>query len=307
MKLRGHETFFIRKGWLSKGLKHIVESPDVFLSKVNNPMDELGIGANMVKSLRYWMQATGLAVEPKSGVRRQRLTSLGRIINEHDRYIEEMGTLLMIHYKLACNYEMATAWYFLFQEFKMKEFTREDFVRALDNYIVMEFSGASHAERSMQDDFNCIINTYVSRFKLNPGKISPENNIDCPLGELGLIDIANKETKLYRKQVVSTKLFNEWIILAIIFEQCQTYFAENKDKIEIDLDQLLHGKNSIGKVFNMDTLTLLEILRLAELKGLLKIVRTAGLDVVRIVKKYTVEECLLHYYESLKTNEEKAL
>ena len=272
MKLRGHETFFIRKGWLSKGLKHIVESPDVFVSKVNNPMDELGIGANMVKSLRYWMQATGLAVEPKSGVRRQRLTSLGRIINEHDRYIEEMGTLLMIHYKLACNYEMATAWYFLFQEFKMKEFTREDFVRALDNYIVMEFSGVSHAERSMQDDFNCIINTYVSRFKLNPGKISPENNIDCPLGELGLIDIANKETKLYRKQVVSTKLFNEWIILAIIFEQCQTYFAENKDKMEIDLDQLLHGKNSIGKVFNMDTLTLLEILRLAELKGLLKIV-----------------------------------
>lgn len=58
MKLRGHETFFIRKGWLSKGLKHIVESPDVFVSKVNNPMDELGIGANMVKSLRYWMQAT---------------------------------------------------------------------------------------------------------------------------------------------------------------------------------------------------------------------------------------------------------
>ena len=284
-----------------------MESPDVFVSKVNNPMDELGIGANMVKSLRYWMQATGLAVEPKSGVRRQRLTSLGRIINEHDRYIEEMGTLLMIHYKLACNYEMATAWYFLFQEFKMKEFTREDCVRALDNYIVMEFSGVSHAERSMQDDFNCIINTYVSRFKLNPGKISPENNIDCPLGELGLIDIANKETKLYRKQVVSTKLFNEWIILAIIFEQCQTYFAENKDKMEIDLDQLLHGKNSIGKVFNMDTLTLLEILRLAELKGLLKIVRTAGLDVVRIVKKYTVEECLLHYYESLKTNEEKAL
>lgn len=307
MKLRGHETFFIRKGWLSKGLKHIVQSPDVFVSKVNNPMDVLGIGANMVKSLRYWMQATGLAVELKSGIRRQNLTSLGKIINENDRYIEEIGTLLMIHYKLACNSEQATAWYFLFQEFKMKEFTREDFVRALDNYIVMEFPRASHAERSMQDDFNCIINTYVSKFKLNPGTLSPENNIDCPLGELGLIDIANKEKKLYRKQIISSKLFNAWIILAIILEQCQVYFEINKEKTEIDLELLLHGKNSIGKVFNLDTITLLEILRLAELKGLLKIVRTAGLDVVKIVKKYTVEECLLHYYESLKTNEEKAL
>ena len=28
-------------------------------------MDVLGIGANMVKSLRYWLQATGLTVEPE--------------------------------------------------------------------------------------------------------------------------------------------------------------------------------------------------------------------------------------------------
>lgn len=58
MKFRAHDTFAIRKGWLNKGLRNIENAPDVFISKEKNPMDVLGIGANMVKSLRYWLQAT---------------------------------------------------------------------------------------------------------------------------------------------------------------------------------------------------------------------------------------------------------
>ena len=49
--------FFIRKGWLSKGMKYVDAREDVFISKDENPMDVLGIGANMVKSLRYWLLA----------------------------------------------------------------------------------------------------------------------------------------------------------------------------------------------------------------------------------------------------------
>ena len=73
MKFRAHETFFIRKGWLSKGMKNVINKPNVFVDKLNNPMDTLGIGANMVKSLRYWLQVTGLTVEGKGKVREQNL------------------------------------------------------------------------------------------------------------------------------------------------------------------------------------------------------------------------------------------
>ena len=93
MKFRAHDTFFIRKGWLSKGMKHICNKPDVFVDKEENPMDVLGIGSNMVKALRYWLQAVGLTSEPNSGKRLQTLTELGQTIYENDRYIEEMGTL----------------------------------------------------------------------------------------------------------------------------------------------------------------------------------------------------------------------
>ena len=71
MKFRGHETFFIRKGWLSKGMKAIKHDSNAFISKEKNPMDTLGIGSNMVKAMRYWMQAVGITTEPNSGKRSQ--------------------------------------------------------------------------------------------------------------------------------------------------------------------------------------------------------------------------------------------
>lgn len=60
MKFRAHDTFFIRKGWLSKGMRCVANKPDVFIAHDENPMDVLGIGANMVKAMRYWLQAVGL-------------------------------------------------------------------------------------------------------------------------------------------------------------------------------------------------------------------------------------------------------
>ena len=86
MKFRAHETFFIRKGWLSKGMRYVSQKPDVFTDKDDNPMDVLGIGANMVKSLRYWLQAVGLTKEPKTGKKNQSLTPFGNIVHEKDPY-----------------------------------------------------------------------------------------------------------------------------------------------------------------------------------------------------------------------------
>lgn len=292
MKFRAHDTFFIRKGWLSKGMERIVEKPDLFVDKAENPMDILGIGSNMVKALRYWMQTVGLTQEPKSGRRIQSLTPLGQQIYDNDCYIEELGTLYLLQYKLASQKEEATAWYYFFNEFSMSEFTKEEFVQQLQNYIMMDEDGGSVAIRSLNDDFACIINTYLPRYKSNPGKVSPENNIDCPFGELGLVDIANKKQKTYKKSIPSAKSFNPWVVLAIIMDQ-----AEDRD--EIALNELLTKPCNIGKVFNLDAITMLDILHEIESIGMLKIIRTAGLDVVHLNRKMTFDECVAKYYETI--------
>ena len=292
MKFRAHETFFIRKGWLSKGMERVVAKKDLFVDKSDNPMDILGIGSNMVKSLRYWLQAVDLTSEPTSGKRLQTLTSFGEMVYENDRYIEELGTLYLLQYKLAKNKNDATSWFFFFNEFVMSEFTREDFVQAIQNYILMQGEGSSAAIRSLNDDFACIMNTYLPRYKSNPGKVSPENNIDCPFGELGLVDIANRRQKTYKKTTPSPKTFDPWVILAVFSDQ-----AGGRD--EIGLNDLLKSPCNIGKVFNLDAVSLLDVLHQVEKSGSIKIIRTAGLDVIHLNNQLTFNECVQNYYENI--------
>ena len=292
MKFRAHDTFFIRKGWLSKGMRCVANEPDVFISHDENPMDVLGIGANMVKALRYWIQAVGLTEEPSKGKRVQRFTDLGEIIYRHDTYIEELGTLCLLQYCLASQEDEATAWYFFFNEFSMSEFSREDFVSALQKYIKMRDSETNYAIRSLNEDFQCIINTYLPRYKSNPARVSPENNIDCPFGELGLVDILNKRKKTYKKSTPPSDTLNPYVILAVI--------VDNADgRKEISLNELLTAPYNIGKVYNLDSITMLDVLYRIEKLGLIKINRTAGLDVITIQEDLDFYDCVERFYASI--------
>lgn len=291
MKFRAHDTFFIRKGWLSKGMKHVQLKPDVFVAKDENPMDVFGIGANMVKALRYWLQAVGLTEEPNSGKRFQSFTPLGESVYKNDRYIEELGTLYLLHYRLASNRNDATAWYFFFNEFNMSEFSRDDFVEFLQRRIRME-GEADVAFRSLNEDFSCIISTYLPRYKTNPKRVEPENNIDCPFGELGLVDILSKGKKTYRKAIPVAKTINPWVALAVIVDQAE-------EAREIRLNELLTAPCNIGKTFNLDAISMLDILYQVQETGIIKINRTAGLDVIHINEELTFQDCVDAYYQDV--------
>ena len=57
------------------------------------------------------------------------------------------------------------------------------------------------------------------------------------------------------------------------------------------------------KHFQLDTLSLLHILYQLESAGYIKVVRTAGLDVIRILTDLTPEECVKEYYSELNGNQ----
>lgn len=271
-------------------MKNVVRDKTVFMGDKGNPMDILGIGANMVKSLRYWLQAVGLTSEPTSGKKYQTLTRFGEIIYENDRYIEEIGTLWFLHYKLATNEPDATAWYYFFNEFNRNEFNRDDFVKQISTYIML--NGSEISDRSLEDDFNCIINTYVPRIKSNPGKVHPESNIDCPLGELSLVDIANKKAKIYKKSVPKLDSIHPLVVLAAIVNQA-------KGEKQIKISSIQNDKCNAGKVFNLDIITLTSLLNRIELMGYIKVIRTAGLDYIDIEREIDFLGCVREYYKAI--------
>lgn len=292
MKFRAHETFFIRKGWLHKGIKHVSNDAYVFYDREKKATDILGIGVNMVKALRYWLTAVGLTEEAREGNSRpQYLTdNFGRIIYDRDFYFEEEGTLWFAHYKLATNKELATTWYWFFNEFNMKEFKKEDFISSLDSYIRINENESQVAVGSLEDDYNCLLNTYIPRNSLE--KDNPESNIESPLSYLGLIEVVDVKNKVIRKLNLKKDAIHPIIILAAIVDQ---HPKEN----EIKISTLFKDPNNIGPVFNMDLNILNYYLdRLQEL-SYIRVIRTAGLDVIRLDSQLTSHELLVKYYDSL--------
>ena len=105
-RLKGHESFILREGWITKALFAIDRDPLLFT--VSAGADALGVGTNMAKSIRYWMRTAGLTDESQAtGVH---LTELGRTILQCDPYLEDIFTLWIIHINIATNYKLATSW-----------------------------------------------------------------------------------------------------------------------------------------------------------------------------------------------------
>lgn len=289
-RYRGHETFSIRKNWLAKGISVLQKDPMVFTDKSLVPMDKLGIGRNMVTSLRYWLKALGITREtrdPKTKKNLTVLTELGEIIAQNDPYVEESGTLWTLQYKLATNRENATSWYFFFNEFLQNEFSKDDFVGALQNFDRM--NGGTTASSSFESDFECLVNTYMSRFRSSK-EIDPEDNIESPFAELGLIDCINSAKKIYRKVTPSSRNIPPLIVFYALSLE-----AENYPGFEIPLSDIQNKKFSIGKAFNLDSIALMDILGILENRNLLRIIRTAGLDLVKL-KKDSGSTCNLQKY-----------
>ena len=122
-RIKGHESFILRDGWLTKGLR-AVESDNLVFSK-NAGADVLGVGTNMAKSIRYWLRASRLTDEQggKTGVA---LSALGKIILDNDPYFEDPFSLWIVHVNIVRNASLATSWNVVFNDIDVSSFKRDE-------------------------------------------------------------------------------------------------------------------------------------------------------------------------------------
>ena len=107
-RFKGHETFYFREGWLSKVISEIDMHPDTnILTNIAEGIAKLGVGANMVKSIKYWATLSNIVCYD-SREKRYVLTRLGNIIAHYDIYLEDSFTLWLIHLEITNNFEKAT-------------------------------------------------------------------------------------------------------------------------------------------------------------------------------------------------------
>src|SRR6266542_2527600 len=185
----GHETFPFRYSWLKKGLDAVTEDSALFLR--DRAMVVLGVGKNMVRSIRHWCLAAGILETLQGPTHRPsghlRPTWLGTALladDGWDPYLEDPATLWLLHWQLASNARRCTTWFWAFSHFHEPEFTR-----ALLTSALLAWTQAVGAKRivqsSLRRDVDCFLRTYV------PSRQSKvlllEDTLDCPLVELGLV------------------------------------------------------------------------------------------------------------------------
>ena len=122
--------------------------------------------------------------------------------------------------------------------------------------------------------------------------MSPEDNIDCPLGELGLIDIVDRKKRLYKKRQPKKDTLPPLILLAIILDQA-------KGEKSVRISSIQNDVCNAGKTFNLDVILLTNLLYRIELLGYIKVVRTAGLDVIEIKTDMGFLDCVREYYRQI--------
>ena len=131
----GHESFYCKSLWLKKGYDFVSANKN-FNSE--DAVVDLGVGKNMVASIRYWLRAFDLL--DKKGNTTEIADYLFNNEDGRDPYIEDLGTLWLLHYLLVKT-ELASIYklFFIgFQREKNNEFDDKIADKEIQNLIAYE-------------------------------------------------------------------------------------------------------------------------------------------------------------------------
>lgn len=197
-----HGSFYVRNGWPTKILDAISNNESIFSpNKELEAVDEIGVGRVMIKSMRYWASALGIAKESKTsqGVL-LKITPLGKLIKKYDPYFQNIGTLWLLHRNLTKLDSEATAWSWAFNLFNKKSFSKGDFCNDFISYL--QHGGVDYTKKAIEKEFDCFKNTYVSDKEFDIKKILEEDNAPF-FSRLKLISyVGNGIFSLYKKYIL---------------------------------------------------------------------------------------------------------
>lgn len=276
VKMKRHESFSIREGWLSKGLLAVKENVKVFSCEEST--DILGIGANMVKSLKYWLFATNLIKDEKNSIV---ITELGNLVLKYDPYMEDEFTWWMIHINMLLNQEDFYVGNVFFNKCISKNFSKEDVYKIISEHLnqkKLDFN-----EKILVDEINTIIKTYV----VDNTNDTPENNFNSPLADLELLKRISKDN--YERLKPDYRSLNYLVVYYLVIQN-----LDGRDYLSID--ELLKIQNSPSKLLNLDKNLFNDYLDDMRREGLITINRTAGLNMIYVANALDLEEIFKKYF-----------
>jgi hypothetical protein len=264
-RFSGHETFACRYAWLSKAVREISKDSSIFsASKEDLAMVRLGVGKNMARSIRFWAEAAGVIEPSEDG---HVPTDFGALIfwatydEENDTFkqgldpfLEDIQTLWLLHWNLATNIENPVfAWDFLLSRFQEPELTASSVFDAVKKASIS--LDKSLSDSTLEQQFEIFLHSYVPT-RGRKGEVR-EDNLDCPLVELGLLDqVGHRPGKRNAGRPEPIYVFRREPkpeISPMLFAYCVDEFwrLRHPDEKTLSFRLLASGHGSPGQVFKL--------------------------------------------------------
>lgn len=158
--LSGHESFPCKTLWLTKGYNFIVDGGNF---NASDAVIALGVGKNMVSSIRYWLKVFGLSSQDKPTEIADYLFDENKGV---DKYIESLGTLWLLHYLLVSLKE-ATLYNITFTKFQKerKTFDREQLVNFVKRLMIEDNKTKIFNPNTTKKDVGVLLQNYTQPYK----------------------------------------------------------------------------------------------------------------------------------------------
>ena len=271
----GHESFFCKPLWLKKAYDALVQgvnftSPDAVAA--------LGVGKNMVASIRYWSRSLGLSENDKP-------TSLAITIfdsvNGYDPYLEDEGTLWLLHYFLLSK-KVASLYHLTFLDFQRekREFDRDQLLSFIRRKCNVPEQKNVYNENTVKKDIGVLLHNYVT-----PSELRSNEDFSAIFLDLGLINALG--TDRYAFNDTAPSHIHPDILLYTLLD----YKGEDNT---ISLD----GMQEIALIFGLSLTNLIELIRVvvAQHPEDLSYTDNSGVKNLQFIRDIDAAAVLNHYY-----------
>lgn len=274
----GHESFHCKSLWLKKGYDYLLAGNH--FTDIDS-VAKLGVGKNMVASIRFWLRAFGLSQSDE-------LTCIADFLFDteygRDPYAEDLNTLCVLHFLLVVT-GVASIYNLTFIEYQRekKEFSKDE----LRNFIKRKCSVPEqrnvYNENTVKKDIGVLLKNYVA-----PKDLKNIEDFSALLIGLGLI--VNKDSDVYSYRVTEPEDIAPDVVLFALLT------LSGRDKtLSFDILQKL------SLVFCLPIISLIDIIRKIEklYPGMVVFSDNSGIKNVQFIGELNRFNVLDNYYDSL--------
>ena len=277
----GHESFPCKTLWLKKGYDFVVQGRDF-----NRPeaVVYLGVGKNMVASIRYWLRVFGLSEGDQP-------TWLGNYLfddaNGKDKYIEDLATLWLLHFHLVFN-QFATLYHTVFCGYQKghTQFDRDQIATYVKLEMIEADKQSAYNENTVRKDIAVLVQNYAL-----PRKAQSNEDFSSMLIDLDLIRQTAEGKGYYFNIEGKRKVEKEIFLYALLM------LKEREGDNTLSYDTI---QDEIGLTFCMQDVETIEMLKLLskDYSQYVSYNDNAGIRIVQFTNDIDKKQVLNDYYNA---------